>query len=171
MAVERVDLEHAQPPWKEEHLARYHHAAAELQPGWRVMDIACGTGAGGVILRERGCDVVSVDLSWEACATTAHALGADGVVQGSGLGLPFRDGAFDAVVSFETIEHLPDPPLFLEELARVLRPGGVLHLSTPNARVTNPGGARRTMSAGRSPRSRGATCRTPRVRSSRWTAA
>jgi SAM-dependent methyltransferase len=47
------------------------------------------------------------------------------------LRMPFRDGAFDAVLSTETLEHLTDPADFLRETARVLRPGGRLWLTAP----------------------------------------
>ena len=46
--------------------------------------------------------------------------------------LPFGDGTFDTVISCETIEHVPDPYRAVRELARVLRPGGRLFLTTPN---------------------------------------
>ena len=48
--------------------------------------------------------------------------------------LPFGDGAFASVAMYDTIEHLPDPRAALLEVARILRPGGLLHLSTPNQR-------------------------------------
>lgn len=141
MAVERLDLAHAAAPWREEHLARYHFASSRLPRGGRVLDLACGTGEGTALLRDLGFCVVAMDLSQEACRRARAALGPSGaVVRGSGLELPLPDASVDAVVSFETVEHLPTPDLFLRELTRVLRPGGVLHLSTPNARVTNPGG-------------------------------
>jgi SAM-dependent methyltransferase len=51
---------------------------------------------------------------------------------GDALGLPFRSGAFDTVVAFEVLEHLPDPHTFFAEVARVLVAGGHLILSTPH---------------------------------------
>ena len=55
----------------------------------------------------------------------------------SGL-MPFADESFDGVTSFETLEHLHERSQFLAELRRVLRPGGSLVLSTPNASYTKP---------------------------------
>jgi len=52
-------------------------------------------------------------------------------VFGTALNLPFADGRFDTVVSFEVLEHVPDSRVTLTELHRVLKPGGVLILTTP----------------------------------------
>lgn len=52
-------------------------------------------------------------------------------VSGDLLRMPFRDAAFDHVLCTETLEHLTDPQVFLCEVARVLRPGGRLHLTAP----------------------------------------
>jgi len=48
------------------------------------------------------------------------------------LPLPFRDNEFEAILCFETIEHMPEPKNFIKELARVLKPNGELLLTTPN---------------------------------------
>jgi len=115
-----------------EHLARYRWAARCVNE-LRVLDAACGTGYGAEILRSKGArSVVSVDISAEALAFglaryKLRAIGADA------QSLPFTRQSFDAVVSLETIEHLRDPSEFLRSLAQVLRPGGTLLLSTPNA--------------------------------------
>ena len=53
------------------------------------------------------------------------------------LNLPFQRSVFDAVVSFETIEHLIHPEVFLQELHSILKLGGMLIVSTPNRKVTN----------------------------------
>ena len=76
----------------------------------------------------------------EASATLAHARSAYAdranlsFVEGSAAALPLRDASVDMIVSFETIEHLPaaDQPRMLAEFARVLVPGGVLVISSPN---------------------------------------
>ena len=55
--------------------------------------------------------------------------------------MPFPSTCFNVIVSFETIEHLEYPEVYLEEICRVLTPRGTLIISTPNREVTNPGGS------------------------------
>jgi len=148
VAVERVDATEGASPWREEHISRYLWAGAFLE-GQTVLDLACGTGFGSRILLEHGAGrVVAADASSEALESAANELASFGdraeVVRQDCLDLTFADGHFDAVVSMETIEHLDDAGRFLDEAARVLRPGGQLLLSTPNALVTNPDGGKPT---------------------------
>ena len=142
MAVERLHGQFWTSPWKEEHEARYLWAS-QFTRGARVLDIACGSGFGGKILLESGAArVVAADLSEEALVAAEEALRPFGnraeVRRVDALDMSFEDGSFDAVTSMETLEHLPDPLRFVSEAARVLRPGGILVLSTPNALVTHP---------------------------------
>jgi SAM-dependent methyltransferase len=62
----------------------------------------------------------------------------DVVCRGDALSLPFPDQVFDVIISFETLEHLAKPDVFVGELRRVLRTNGKLLLSTPNALVSLP---------------------------------
>ena len=115
-----------------EHLARYR-LAARLAAGRNVLDAACGEGYGSAMLAAGdAASVVGIDIDE---ATVAHARATHGVDarQGDVSRLAFDDGAFDLVVSFETIEHVAEPDLALDEFRRVLSPGGVLVISTPNA--------------------------------------
>ncbi len=118
-----------------EHWHRYAFAD-RLVKGKRVLDAACGEGYGSALLARSAASVVGVDID---AATIAHARAQyrDArlrFVEGSCTSLPLPDGAVDVVVSFETIEHLPeaDQPAMLAEFARVLAPGGVLVISSPN---------------------------------------
>lgn len=114
-----------------EHLARYR-LAARLAAGKAVLDAACGEGYGAALLRGAGASAVTaVDID---SATAAHAREHHGVdaLEGDVTALPFEEDAFDLVASFETIEHVAEPERALDEFARVLRPDGVLIVSTPN---------------------------------------
>lgn len=101
---------------------------ADLPPG-RVLDAPCGDGTLARELAARG---------WRTCAADIEPVRLDGV---DGLRftrldldepLPFADESFDAVVSLEGVEHLLSPARCLAEFCRVLRPGGILVLTTPN---------------------------------------
>jgi ubiquinone/menaquinone biosynthesis C-methylase UbiE len=107
--------------------------------GSRVLEIASGRGgfAAWMATREppdRPSLVVAADFSLNA-VTQGIALGARGPLvfaQADIMRLPFAEGMFDAVVSCETLEHVPDPRVAIGELHRVLRPGGVLYITMPN---------------------------------------
>ena len=118
--------------------SRFHYelAAAHLAPGFRVLEAACGDGAGTRFLAARVASVVAVDLERRQLprlATLRALRGPVLAVASDVCRLPFPDAYFDAVTSFETIEHTADPAACLASLARVLRPGGVLVLSTPQS--------------------------------------
>ncbi len=117
------------------HEARYLQFAAECK-GKEVLDAACGTGYGTRLLANAGSRFVTgIDYSQEAIDTAKSRFPHPNAsyVTGDCLSLPFADECFDAVYSFETIEHLHSPAEFLAEIKRVLRPGGSLFLSCPNA--------------------------------------
>lgn len=132
-----VDAGRLSPYWGE-HAARYHFARPYLV-GRIVLDIACGTGYGLAIMSSGARSVIGIDLDpdsvRQALASAAENVG---VAIANGIWLPFDDDIFDVVTSFETIEHINDRPGFLAELRRIIKPGGHLILSTPNALYTKP---------------------------------
>jgi SAM-dependent methyltransferase len=116
-----------------EHRARYHWAA-QVAAGKRVLDAGCGLGYGIEILSSaEAAEVIGLDLNSEAVEEARRRInGAGTIQQGDIQGLDFGDDSFDLVVCFETIEHVEKAPAALAEFHRVLRPDGVLLLSSPN---------------------------------------
>ena len=119
-----------------EHWHRYAFAR-RFVAGRRTLDVACGEGYGSALLAGTASTVIGIDV---APAVVAHAAERYRDREnlrfeaGSGSSLPLEDASVDAVVSFETIEHLPreDQPRMIAEIARVLVDDGVLILSAPN---------------------------------------
>jgi len=119
-----------------EHWHRYFFAR-RFVAGRRVLDVACGEGYGAALLCRTATRVVGVDID---AATIAHARASyadrDNLrfVEGSAAALPLQPASVDAIVSFETVEHLEegDQVRMIAEFARVLAPGGIVLLSSPN---------------------------------------
>jgi SAM-dependent methyltransferase len=126
---ERLVPEEAVEASLQEHLARYRFAREHARG--RILDVACGTGYGTAML-----DAVGVDLSIQALHYAKKHYSAR-TVAADAARLPFGR-VFDSVVSFETIEHVPDPARFVAECARVLKPGGNFLVSTPNRELWSP---------------------------------
>ncbi|RYG60066.1 class I SAM-dependent methyltransferase, partial [bacterium] len=106
-------------------------------PELRLVDIGCGTGANLPMLREsvgaKG-SVVGVDFSPLAlrfARQQLHDLSDLGLSQGDAMQLPLRDGCADCVTMLDVLEHIPDDGQALNEVARVLKPGGALILTVP----------------------------------------
>ena len=120
-----------------EHLARYlfaKHFIACLPRPAHVLDAGCGSGYGSAELAKTGASVTGADVSGEAVAYAREHFGAQGIrfVEAPCESLPFEPESFDLVTAFEVIEHLERWRDLLAEANRVLKPGGVLLVSTPN---------------------------------------
>lgn len=120
-------------------MARYRFAQPFVLGG-RALDVACGSGYGLPLLRARAPWVVGVDTDRATLrdARTGIDAGAALLVAADGAALPFPDGSFSAITSFETIEHLHQRTRFVGEMRRVLAPEGTCIVSTPNANHTTP---------------------------------
>ncbi len=116
-----------------EHVARYEVIGAVLR-GKTVLDIASGSGYGTAILAKEATHVYGVDVFAPAVAYAKENYGASNITYlvGDGVKIPLEDAAVDVVISLETIEHIEDYEQFMCEVKRVLKPDGLLILSTPN---------------------------------------
>jgi SAM-dependent methyltransferase len=130
--------------WFRRHEAAYRWAAGVVgagSEGFWILDGGCGEGYGARLLAaETGSRVVGVDYDPAVVAHAAAAYRETLPVRANLVALPFATGAFDAVVSLQTVEHLWDQPRFVRECLRVMRPDGLLVLSTPNRLTFSPEG-------------------------------
>lgn len=113
--------------------------AAEWVRGSVVLDVGCGEGYGTALLAGRAAKVYGVDYDPMVTAHAARRYRDIRVIRANAVALPCADNRVDAVVSLQVIEHLWDQPGFLRECQRVLRPAGVLLVSTPNRLTFSPG--------------------------------
>ncbi len=130
---ERVIPNQVDPDLFNEHQARYTFAA-RLAGRKRVLDAGCGTGYGTATLACQARDVLGIDISAEAIAYARAHFGAENIrfAQASCTAIPAAAETFDVIAAFEIIEHLSDWRGFLREARRVLAPGGLFLVSTPN---------------------------------------
>jgi len=115
------------------HCAAYEFARERLA-GARILDLGCGSGSGTSRLASAAARVVGIDRVHPDRASRragAHFCRADIA------GLPVRAQSFDAVVSFQVIEHLADPAPYLRAIAALLVAGGTALVSTPNRQLSD----------------------------------
>jgi SAM-dependent methyltransferase len=113
--------------------------AAELDRAPVVLDAGCGEGYGTASLATADAHALALDYDSFTAAHLAQAYPDLPAVRANLVALPLRGGTVDVLVSLQTIEHLWDQEAFLAECSRVLRPGGLLVLSTPNRHTFPPG--------------------------------
>ncbi len=116
------------------HLARYQFAQKLINPNDLVLDAACGSGFGSQLLAQKAKKVYGIDRSWQTLllARFKHKEKNINFIKMDCQQLQFKNNFFDKVISLETLEHLPDSEKFLKEVVRVLKPGGIFIVSTPN---------------------------------------
>jgi SAM-dependent methyltransferase len=124
--------------WFRRHEVVYQRLA-ERCTGRDVLEAGFGEGYGADLLAGVARRVIGVDYDDSAVAHVRFRYPRVEVHQGNLAELPLPDGAVDVVVNFQVIEHLWDQGQFVIECARVLRPSGILMVSTPNRITFSPG--------------------------------
>lgn len=117
-------------------------AAAHLSGARWVLDVGCGEGQISRLARAGGADVaIGVDPTWAQVEVAAQRAGGAAYARAGAGALPFRDGAFDAVVACLVFEHIRDVDDAISEVARVLAPGGrfAFFLNHPLLQTPNSG--------------------------------
>ena len=134
---ERIVPDETEPGIVALHLKRYDFALP-FCGGKDVLDAGCGVGYGTAHLAQAARRVVGVDRDPETIEYARRRYGSERIefLQADLLELPLQSDSFDAVCSFETIEHVPDPEALVAQLRRVTRPGGVCLVSTPRVDET-----------------------------------
>jgi 2-polyprenyl-3-methyl-5-hydroxy-6-metoxy-1,4-benzoquinol methylase len=116
------------------HIERYEFAARKLVHADSILDLACGVGYGSRFLKDSlpAARITGVDSSSEAIEHAKLRYTCPGLTFQTADAMSFGAGPFDAVVSLETIEHLPDPEAFIQRTRTILlRPGGIFIGSVP----------------------------------------
>jgi methionine biosynthesis protein MetW len=127
----RTDYAHHRVDLRESRIRKLL-ALLDGEPRGRLLDVGCAAGELGVLLAARGWSVAGVDRE-PTLVAAARERGIDARHCDFGqMLLPWPDGAVDAVVLAEVIEHVLDTDHVLTEIARVLRSGGALVVTTPN---------------------------------------
>jgi SAM-dependent methyltransferase len=118
-------------------------ASFPITPGEKLLDVGCGAGRHTFEALKRGAQVIALDQnkddlatidSWVAAMESAGEIAKGGsakTVQGDILKLPYADNYFDKVIAAEILEHIPKDRRAMAEIARVVRPGGLVAVTVP----------------------------------------
>ncbi|MGA8251048.1 MAG: class I SAM-dependent methyltransferase [Mycobacterium sp.] len=124
--------------WFRRHEVVYQRLAPRCA-GREVLEAGCGEGYGADLIAGVARRVVAVDYDEYAVAHVRSRYPRVEAMQANLADLPLPDASMDVVVNFQVIEHLWDQAQFVAECARVLRPSGLLMVSTPNRVTFSPG--------------------------------
>lgn len=118
-----------------QHFCRVIPSLGNLGPRPRMLVAGCGKGDEALVIRkELGGQVIGVDVAvqWDPAMNSGADVSDFELLPASVLDLPFAADSFDFIFYHHVIEHVSDPTGSLRELARVLRPGGLIYIGTPN---------------------------------------
>jgi SAM-dependent methyltransferase len=124
--------------WFRRHEVVYRRLAQRCM-GRDVLEAGCGEGYGADLIADVARQVTAVDYDEATVAHVRARYPRVQVIHGNLAELPLPDRSVDVVVNFQVIEHLWNQPQFVRECARVLRPSGLLMMSTPNRITFSPG--------------------------------
>ena len=124
--------------WFRRHEVVYQQLAPRCA-GVEVLEAGCGEGYGADLISRVARRVIALDYDETTVAHVRARYPRVEVMHGNLAELPLADASVDVVVNFQVIEHLWDQTQFVRECARVLRPSGLLMVSTPNRITFSPG--------------------------------
>lgn len=116
--------------WESGFYAKYADAIKPVKAGGRVLDVGCGVGQVVGRLTADGYEAFGVDVSSPNIERASKVSSRCQLYDGKHL--PFKDGFFGGAGAFNVLEHVDEPEKFIEELVRVVEPGGRVVLSSPN---------------------------------------
>jgi SAM-dependent methyltransferase len=124
--------------WFRRHEAAYRHLVAEIA-GDVLVEIGSGEGYGAALFAERAAAVLAIDYDAACITHAARRYPRVSGILGNLAALPVGSAQADTVAALQVIEHVWDHRQFVTECARILRPGGLLMLTTPNRLTFSPG--------------------------------
>ena len=112
----------------------YEYALTKIPDNSYVLEVGCGDGYGTRMLSEKTKKIIGIDVDKQAIEEAKNKYGTDKCVFQvyDGQELPYSNDTFDAIASFQVIEHVNDDKGFVSEINRVLKKGGIFMVTTPN---------------------------------------
>ncbi len=116
------------------HLFAYEFAKGKISKNDLVLEVGCGEGYGTKLLSKKSAKIIGLDVDKDIIMRASEKYGSKKCYFKlyDGIKIPYKDNIFDAVVSFQVIEHVQDDVNYISEVHRVLKKSGILILTTPN---------------------------------------